>query len=50
MHINIKNRFHNHSDNLTKPEKKETKYILIDEKSLKHFVIYFTRYVKSVFL
>ena len=45
MHINIKNRFHNHSDDLIRPEQTETKNIFIDEKNFKDFVIYFTRYV-----
>ena len=31
MHISIKNRVHNHSDDLIKSEKIETKNILIDE-------------------
>ena len=45
MHINIKNRFHNHSGDLIRPEQTETKNIFIDEKNFKDFVIYFTRYV-----
>lgn len=35
MHIDITNQFDNHSDNLIKPAKTETKNILIDEKNFK---------------
>ena len=45
MHINIKNRAHNHSEDLMKPNKIETKNILIDEKKFKDLIIYFTRYI-----
>ena len=45
QYINIKNQVHNHSDDLIKPEKIETKNILID-KNFKDVAIYFTRYVK----
>ena len=45
MHINIKNRAHSHSEDLMKPNKVETKNILIDEKKFKDLIIYFTRYI-----
>ena len=35
MHINIKNRICNHSDDVIKPEKIETKNILINKITLK---------------
>ena len=43
MHINIKNPICNHSNDLIKPEKIETKIILINKKNFKDLVIYFTR-------
>ena len=48
MHVNIKNRICNHSDDLIKPGKIKSKNILINKK-VKRF--YFTRSVnyKSVF-
>ena len=42
--INIKNEVHYHYEHLVKPQKTETINILIDEKSYKDLVIYFTRY------
>ena len=42
--INIKNEVHYHYENLVKPQKTEIINILIDEKSYKDLVIYFTRY------
>ena len=45
MHINIKNRVHNHSGDLIKSQQIETKNILIDERHFKNLVTYFTRYV-----
>ena len=43
MHINIKNRSHNYSDNLIKSEKVETKNTLIDAKNVQD-LMYFTGY------
>ena len=42
MHISIKNRVHNQSNDLIKPEKIEIKNILINQKKFKDLVIYFT--------
>ena len=44
--INIKNRVYNYFDNLINPKKLETKYILLEEKSYKDLVFYFTRYIQ----
>ena len=42
--INIKSQVHYHYENLIKPQKLETKNILIKKKIYKVLVIYFTRY------
>ena len=40
MHINIRYRVHNNSDDLIRPEITEIKNIFIDEKNRKDLVIY----------
>ena len=45
MHISIKNRVHNHSNDLIKPEKVEIKNILLNQKNFKDLMIYFTGHV-----
>ena len=41
MHIDITNQYDNHSDNLIKPAKTETKNILIREKNFKKWGFFY---------
>ena len=47
IHISIKNQVHNNSDKLIKPEKIETKNILISRKSFKGLVIWYYTILKK---
>ena len=53
MHVQeiyVKNRVYNYYfDNLVKAKNLETKNILIDKKNYKDLVIYFARYVRSLY-